>query len=147
MRFSIWAFGIFVALAGFNAGNMTTLQLQHYAIYPFVGRESFVEYIRMNNRSAAIPSILPAMVLLLLSAVLVFDRPPFFSAAEAVVALSLNLIAFASTFRWQRRLQGEMAISGYDAEKSRLLNQTNWIRTSVFLAQAVLATSVLIRAL
>jgi hypothetical protein len=34
-------YGIYLFLAVFNAGNMTTLQIQHYAIYPFVGKENF----------------------------------------------------------------------------------------------------------
>jgi hypothetical protein len=51
-------FVVFLILACFNAGTMTTLQLQHYAIYPQVGRESFAAYLRANNRAALVPAIL-----------------------------------------------------------------------------------------
>jgi hypothetical protein len=42
-------FVVFVFLAIYNAGNMTTLQLQHYGIYPAVPKEGFAEYMRANK--------------------------------------------------------------------------------------------------
>jgi len=74
----------FIFLAVYNAGCMTTLQLQHYAIYPAVGRENFAGYMRANNRAAALPTILPAMLLLLTSIAMLFYRPQFVRQAEAV---------------------------------------------------------------
>lgn len=56
-------FVVFLFLAIYNAGCMTALQLQHYGIYPAVGREGFAEYMRANNRAAALPTILPAILL------------------------------------------------------------------------------------
>ena len=52
-----------------------------------------------------------------------------------------------STFVWQRKLQGEMAITGYDEQRINKLIKTNWIRTVVFLVQAILAVVVTIQAL
>jgi hypothetical protein len=140
-------FGAFVVLSAFNAGAMTTLQIQHYGIYPLVGRDSFARYIRANNRAAVVPAILPAMLLLAMSVTLVIARPPFMSVDEAVAALALNVAQLASTFVWQRRLQAEMAETGYDDAKTRLLISTNWIRTTAFLVQAVLAAMIVTRAL
>ena len=60
---SVITFVVFLFLACFNAGTMTTLQIQHYAIYPQVGRESFAAYLCANNRAALVPAILPAMLL------------------------------------------------------------------------------------
>jgi hypothetical protein len=140
-------FGAFAFLAAFNAGTMTTLQLQHYGIYPFVGRDNFARYIQANNRAAVIPTILPAMLLLVTSVLLVIARPHFMNLGEAVAALALNIAQLASTFIWQRRLQAEMAETGYDETKTRLLVSTNWIRTAGFLLQALLATMILLQAL
>jgi hypothetical protein len=140
-------FVLFLFLAIYNAGCMTTLQLQHYAIYPAVGKENFAEYLRANNRAAVLPTILPAMGLLLTSIIMTFRRPPFVQPFEAAAALGLNLIALASTFIWQRRLQDEMAKAGYDEEKVRLLIATNWIRTVAHLLLALLATWIVTRAL
>jgi hypothetical protein len=140
-------FIVFLFLAIYNAGCMTALQLQHYGIYPAVGREGFAEYMKANNRAALVPTIVPAILLLLASVGLVFFRPPFVGNLEGGAAFLLNFFAFMSTILWQRRLQGEMAVTGYDEGKVRLLIRTNWIRTVCYWLQAVLAISILLHVL
>jgi hypothetical protein len=137
----------FLFLAIYNAGNMTTLQLQHYGIYPAVPKEGFAEYMRANNRAAALPTILPAMLLLLASVGLVMFRPAFVNRSEGIAAFWLNFFAFMSTIVWQRRLQGEMAVTGYDERKVSLLIRTNWIRTICYWLLAALAVSMVVRLL
>ena len=140
-------FGIFLFLAVFNAGNMTTLQIQHYGIYPFVGKETFSEYMQANNKSARIPSILPAMLLLITNIIMLFIRPQFITESEVILFLALNFVALISTFIWPRKLQGQMAITGYDENKIKLLLTTNWIRTTMFLLQGIIAVSITMQAL
>jgi hypothetical protein len=139
-------YGIYVFLAVFNAGNMVTLQIQHYGIYASVGKENFKNYMRANNKSSKIPSIIPAIMLLLLNILLIFIRPPFMSASMVILALILNFIALFSTFIWQRKLQSEMAVTGYDESKINKLISTNWIRTFAFLIQAVFAVLIIVNA-
>jgi len=91
--------------------------------------------------------ILPAVLLLAVSMALVWVRPTNMSELDAIAALLLNLVQLASTAVWQRRLQSEMAVTGYDDAKIRLLVATNWIRTIAFLAQAVLAIAIVARGL
>jgi hypothetical protein len=134
-----------MALSLYNTGCMMVLQLQHYAIYPAVGRDAFAEYLGANNRAAMIPTILPAMLLLLTSFALVIYRPLFVHSWEAAAGLALNLLAFFSTFKWQRRLQGEMAIHGYDESKVQLLIRSNWLRTVAYFLLAILSISILTR--
>jgi hypothetical protein len=140
-------YGVYLFLAVFNAGNMTTLQIQHYGIYPLVGAEKFKAYIQANNKAAVVPSILPAMLLLLVNMVMLFVRPAFMSGTVAVLSLALSLVSFVSTFVWQRKLQGEMAVTGYDEEKIKTLLATNWIRVAAFVSQGILAVSVIINAI
>ena len=140
-------FIVFLFLAIYNAGNMTTLQLQHYGIYPAVPKEGFAEYMRANNRAAALPTILPAILLLLTSVGLVMYRPVFVNPFEGIAAFWLNFFAFMSTILWQRRLQGEMAVTGYDERKVSLLIRTNWIRTICYWLLAALAISMIVRLL
>ncbi len=135
----------FAFLAMYNAGCMTTLQLQHYGIYPAVGKEHFAEYMRANNRAAALPTILPAMLLLITSLLLTVQRPVFVRPYEAMAALALNVVALISTFRWQRPIQGRMAESGYDETLTRRLIATNWIRTIAYWLTAGLTIGVLTR--
>ena len=140
-------FIVFLFLAIYNAGCMTALQIQHYGIYPAVGSEGFAEYMKANNRAAALPTIVPAILLLLASVGLVFFRPAFVGSLEGFAAFLLNFIAFMSTFLWQRKLQSEMAVSGYDEGKVRLLIRTNWIRTISYWLQAILAIAILVHLL
>ena len=100
-----------------------------------------------NNKAAAIPSILPAILLLFINFVLLFIRPIFMSETEVILSFSLNIIAFVSTVIWQRKIQGEMAITGYDENKINLLLSTNWIRVIAFLTQSILAVSITVIAL
>ena len=138
-------FLMFLLLAIYNAGCMTTLQLQHYAIYPAVGQQHFAAYVRANNRAATLPTIVPAILLLLSSLVLVVQRPGFVWPSEAAAGLGLNLVALLSTFVWQRPLHSRLAQSGYDEATVRRLIATNWIRTIVHWLIAVLATTILVR--
>ena len=140
-------FIVFLFLAIYNAGNMTTLQLQHYGIYPAVPKEGFAEYMRANNRAAAVPTIVPGILLLLTSVGLLFFRPPFVGTLEGAAAFLLNFITFISTVLWQRRLQGDMAVTGYSEEKIALLIRTNWIRTISYWLLSALAISILVRLL
>ena len=138
-------FVVFLFLAIYNAGCMTTLQLQHYGIYPAVGKEHFAHYMRANNRAAALPTIVPAMLLLLSSLALLLQRPGFIRPYEAATGLGLNLVALLSTFVWQRPIQGRMAESGYDEANIRRLIATNWIRTIAHWLIAILGTIILTR--
>jgi hypothetical protein len=135
----------FLFLAIYNAGCMTVLQIQHYGIYPAVGKENFAAYMRANNRAAAIPTIVPAMLLLLSSVALLVQRPGFVRPYEAAAGLGLNLIALLSTFVWQRPIQGQMAETGYDDANTRRLIATNWIRTIAHWLIAILAMVILTR--
>ncbi len=139
-------YGVYTFLAAYNAGNMMSLQIQHYGIYHFVGKENFKNYMNANNRAALIPAILPGMLMLILSVVLLFIRPVFMTSPEAIASLALNIIAFISTFKWQRKLQSDMATTGYDDKKIKLLLSTNWIRTIAFILLGILTISILVMA-
>jgi hypothetical protein len=89
-----------------------------------------------------VPVILPALSLLLVTIALVWMRPSFMRQGEAIAAVALNLVQLASTAVWQRRLQAEMAVIGYDEAKIRRLVATNWVRTLAFLVQAALAVTI-----
>ena len=144
---ALFLFGLYLFLAVFAAGNMVTLQLQHYGIYPWVGKDSFAAYMQANNRAALLPSVVPALLLLLVSALLVFVRPPFMPLLAAAASLALNLGAFLSTAMWQRKIQTQLALSGYEEAAVQRLLSTNWLRTALFVGQAGLAVAVTLRAL
>ena len=142
----LFIYGVYTFLAAYNAGNMMSLQIQHYGIYSFVGKENFKSYMSANNKAAIIPAILPGLLMLILSIILMFFRPVFMTTLEAIVSLTLNIIAFISTFKWQRKIQSDMANTGYDEGKIKLLLSTNWIRAIAFMLLGILTISVLVMA-
>lgn len=137
-------YGLYSFLAAYNAGNMCSLQMQHYGIYPYVGKENFKNYMSANNKAALIPAVLPGMLMLFLSIILMFSRPNFMTSVEAILSLALNIVAFISTFKWQRKLQSELAESGYDEKKINLLLSTNWIRTIAFIILGIMTISIVV---
>jgi len=139
-------YGIFLFLAVFTAGNITTLQAQHYSVYTYIGREHFKDYMRANNKAAFIPSLMPAILLLLSNIILVFSRPSFMSFIEAVFSVILNLVALTSTFLGQRKIQTEMAETGYNEESISFLISTNWIRTFCYFTISLMAVIIVINA-
>ena len=139
-------YGIYTFLAAYNAGNMMSLQIQHYGTYPFVGKDNFKNYMSANNKAALIPAVIPGFLMLILSIVILFFRPAFMTTLESMLSLGLNIIAFISTFKWQRKLQSEMENTGYDETKIKLLLSTNWIRTIAFILLGTLIISFIIMA-
>ena len=73
-------------------------------------------------------------------------HPTFMTTWEAIGSLALNIIAFISTFKWQRKLQSDMANTGYDEKKIKMLLSTNWIRTIAFMLLGILTISILLMA-
>ena len=139
-------YGLYTFLAAYNAGNMMSLQIQHYGTYHFVGKDNFKSYMSANNKAALIPAVIPGFLMLILSIVLLFFRPAFMTTLETTLSLALNIIAFISTFKWQRKLQSDMANTGYNETKIKLLLSTNWIRTIAFILLGTLTISILIMA-
>lgn len=140
----LFIYGVYTFLAAYNAGNMMSLQIQHYSLYPFVGKENFKDYMKANNKAALIPAVLPGILMLILSIILIFSRPVFMTSLQALVSLALNIVAFISTIAWQRKLQSDMVSKGYDQGKIKLLLSTNWIRTIAFMLLGILTISILI---
>jgi hypothetical protein len=136
-------FWAYLYLAIFCAGIMLVLQLQHFSLYTRVGRDSFTAYIEANNKAAIFPAIVCALALTILSVLLLFVRPAFWSLPDAVAAIALNLANLISTAVWQGKIHGKLAAQGYDEALVRQLIQTNWIRTIALLIQSFLALAAL----
>lgn len=132
-------FTVYLFLSVYCVGSMTVLQLQHFALYPKVGKESFKEYIKANNSAAVLPAILPAIILLASTLLLIFVRPSYMSNTTAILSLVLNLVNIISTAIWQGRLHSHLANSGYNELLIHQLISTNWIRTIALFTQSVLA--------
>ena len=123
----------------------TTIPVNTAPVPARAKNQSPLASVIMRIAAAAIPTIIPAMLLVLSSLALVAQRPGFVRPYEAAAALGLNVVALISTFVWQRPIQGRMAQSGYDEANIRRLIATNWIRTIAHWLIAILATTILMR--
>src|SRR5579859_757329 len=100
MNSSLFIFILYLFFALYCTGSMMVLQIQHFALYPLVGKESFKEYIKANNKAAFLPAIVPAILLLITTIILLFSRPAFMSLTTVISSLIMNLINITSTAIW-----------------------------------------------
>ena len=124
---------------------MLVLQVQHFGLYPLVGKEGFAAYVAANYRAAVFPAIVAALVLMILTIMLLFDRPPFFSRAEATACVALHFTNIALTIVWQARIHARLARIGYDDQSVNRPVQTSWAQTAALLIQSFIAFAVLLR--
>ena len=140
-------YAIYLFLAVFVAGNITTLQIQHYNIYTFIGKENFKNYMRANNKAAIISTISPMILLVIINLLLIFFRPAFMSITEAIFSLILSIVALISTYIVQWKTQTEMAETGYNEERISFLISISWIRTFISITVAVMSVAIVMNAL
>lgn len=136
---------LFIGFSLYNMGNMMSLQLQHYSLYPFIDPTNFLQYIKQNNKAAIIPAIIPGLANMVISILLVLKKPPTVSSGFAYFGLAMNLVALTSTFIWQARIQGQMAHTGFDAIKIQTLITTNWIRTIAYSVNGIMSIGFLLK--
>lgn len=118
-------------------GLIWTVQLVHYPLLAFVGREGFVAYAARHSRVIT-PLVGPLMLLELGSAVwLALRPPPGVPWAVWGAGLALTLVIWASTAFVQVPLHRAFA-SGFSADTVSRLVRTNWIRTLAWSARGLL---------
>jgi hypothetical protein len=118
-------------------GLIWTVQLVHYPLLAFVGREGFAAYAARHSRVIT-PLVGPLMLLELASAVwLALRPPPGVPWAVWGVGLALTLVIWASTAFVQVPLHRAFA-SGFSADAVLRLVRTNWIRTLAWSARGLL---------
>ena len=118
-------------------GLIWFVQVVHYPLFAGVGEERCVAYVRRHTRLTGYVVVVPMLVELISAMLLVAWRPGAVSLAEAKAGLLLVVLIWASTFLLQvpchRRLSGE-----YSESVVRRLVTTNWVRTVLWSARAVL---------
>jgi hypothetical protein len=123
----------------YMAGVIWTVQLAHYFLFDKVGTDGWTTYHRLHSRQMGIVVLLP-MVIQLGAACLLALSPPAIAAAPRwfwLLGAALVVGTWASTFFVSVPLHAKLG-NGFDANACRALVQTNWIRTALWTAQAVL---------
>lgn len=131
------------ALAGavFMAGVIWTVQGVHYALFPQVGAAGWNQYHAAHTRRMT-GVVLPPMVLELgASGLLAFLAPSPFSApvphALLWLGFGLALLTWIVTAFVSVPLHARLG-QGWDADTAARLLRTNWLRTALWSAHALL---------
>ncbi len=128
------------------AGLIWTIQAVHYPLFARVGADGY-RVFQQEHMSRITPLVGPLMVteaaaaaILLVAALRgALDGP----APAAVAGFVLLVLIWISTAAWQAPLHGRLA-QGFDAALHRRLVRTNWARTVLWTARAVLAAGLLL---
>lgn len=130
-------FVLFIGLALYNVGYMFNSQLQHFALYPYLNPNGFTNYMQHNNKFALVPAVIPGFLTMLVAILLIWFKPVYVSNNFVYLSIALNLIVIVSTFIWQKALHVQLAETGFDIAKIKLLLTTNWIRTVAYAIQGI----------
>lgn len=135
----------------FMAGLIWFVQLVHYPLMARVGRENWIGYEHTHQRRTTWV-VAPAMLLEAVTAALILlpmtavtdttGRTADPRAITAWIAAGLLLIIWISTFAIQVPLHAALT-AGFDPRLHQRLVATNWIRTILWSARAVLITTLL----
>jgi hypothetical protein len=138
---NFWLILANLILAAYCTGSMWTMQLMHYPLYAKIGRSEFVNYIEGNNKRAIIPTIVPGVVIVLISLAVAFTTDH--ARPAAIVGAVASIGVAASSGRWQGRIHLALARDGYSAERVQQLVKTNWVRTILYTVALIAAAIVM----
>ncbi len=129
--------------AWYMTGVIWTVQWVHYALFALVGQDSWETYHAAHTQRMTGVVLLP-MVLELGSAGLLALRPGTLAAQHGLLWAGFALAAgtWAATFFLSVPLHGTLG-RGHDPDAIRRLVGTNWVRTALWTAHALVMLSVL----
>ena len=116
------------ASAWMMVGLIWLIQIVHYPLFAFVGKDAFVSYASQHVRSITL-IVAPIMLIELVTSIaLLLVRPHAVEMWIAVLGMFLVVAAWFST--WQLQIPAhEKLAAGFDSEAYLRLVATNWIRT------------------
>lgn len=142
------------AVTWFMAGLIWFVQVVHYPLMRVVGTDSWIGYERSHQRRTTLV-VAPAMLLEAATAAMLLppiarSLPLAGGSAEllerpsvAWLGAALLALIWLSTFLVQVPLHGRLE-RGFNQPAHRALVATNWVRTALWSARAVLAAALLV---
>lgn len=119
------------------AGLIWFVQLVHYPQFAGVGVEQFQVYHRRHTRFTTLAVGPPMLIEAATAVALLFFRPASFPLWAAAVGAALVLFLWLSTAFIQVPRHNLLA-GGFDAQVSKSLCTTNWLRTAGWTARLLL---------
>lgn len=131
-----------LAAALYMTGVIWTVQVVHYALFADVGEPAWAAYHAAHtHRMTAV--VLPAMVAELISSgLLAFLSPRLFSPLLLWLGFALAVLTWAVTFFVSVPLHAILS-RDFDHDAMTRLVRTNWIRTALWTAHALLLLALL----
>lgn len=130
--------------ACFMCGIIWFVQVVHYPLMVLVGAEGYTRYQLAHQRLTSLV-VGPAMLLEAASGVgllLIAGVPHAPPRLESIVGVVLLVLVWASTFGVQVPLHERLS-RGFDARVHRRLVASNWLRTVLWSARALLSLAML----
>ncbi len=126
-------------------GVIWTMQLVHYPLFALVASDAFTAYERAHMSRITL-IVAPMMFLELITAIWLVVRPPAHIPTWLPwLGLALVVLLWLSTATLQGPAHYRLAAE-YSDERVRFLVNSNWIRTILWTARAILAIIMLILA-
>ena len=125
--------------SGMMAGIIWFVQVVHYPLFAAVGGPDAVAYARENQRRTALVVLPPMLVEAAAAGWLALWPPPAIGREPALVGLVLVGLLWLSTLAVQMPLHGRLANDGHAAATVAALVRSNWPRTILWTARALLA--------
>ena len=143
----MWALLVTLAFTLYMAGMIWSMQVFEYPLFAFVGPEQFRAYHAAHNRSLPFFVILPSLLALVSAVLLVWIRPAGIPLWLVGLVVALDLAVLVSTAAGQAPLHARLDRDGYSTDVIRTLVRSNWIRTALWTANALLLLSMVAVAL
>ncbi|MBC7806848.1 MAG: hypothetical protein H7145_11935 [Akkermansiaceae bacterium] len=143
-----YAFLANIATSLYMAGVIWTVQLVHYFLFDKVGASGWATYHRLHSQQMSLVVLLPMVIQLGTACTLAWSPPNFQAVPRWFWLLGAAFVVgtWASTFFVSVPLHTKLG-NGFDAEDCVALVRTNWIRTLLWTAQAVLVLEAMRRIL
>jgi hypothetical protein len=120
-------------------GLIWFVQMVHYPLFARTDTTHSPDYPDENQRRTAPVVIPPMLVEAATAAIIAVNPPPAIGRPLALAGLAMVAALWLSTLLVQMPLHGQLKHAGHTSETVTALVQTNWFRTILWSARAVLA--------
>ena len=125
--------------SGMMAGIIWFVQVVHYPLFAAVSGPDAPAYARENQQRTSLVVLPPMLVEAAAAGWLAASPPPAIGRGPALAGLVLVALLWLSTLAVQMPLHGRLATDGHMAATVTALVRSNWPRTILWTARAVLA--------
>jgi len=125
--------------SGMMAGIIWFVQAVHYPLFTAAAPADGGDYARENQRRTAWVVLPPMLVEAVAAAWLAVAPPPAIGRGLAAAGLVMVVLLWLSTLAVQMPLHARLAQQGHEPKTVTLLVRSNWPRTLMWTARAVLA--------